>query len=380
MITGFAGKQKAYVWGWLIRTSIICCLLGLFSLAIPSSLLQLRADESPNPIPLMAYYYIWFDESSWDRAKTDYPILGRYSSDDEAVMLQHILWAKEAGIDGFIVSWKSTFQLDSRLESLMTLAAENDFQLWIIYQGLDFSRQPLPIERIENDLEHFLNSYAEHLAFSMYDKPIIIWSGTWEFSREEIELVTTEYRDDFYILATERNNEGYLRLADIVDGNAYYWSSVNPATFDAYLEKLSEMGELVHETGGLWVAPAAPGFDARLLGGTSVVERAGGETLRIELDTAFRSNPDAIGLISWNEFSENSHIEPSERYGREALDVLITRETTTVPMPIDVDSSTPGNLEMDIEYPFVILVGAIVFMVANLAFVVYRQFRRNATG
>ena len=61
-----------------------------------------------NPIPKLAYYYIWFDSTSWNRAKTDYPLLGNYSSDDRTIMRQHILWAKAAGIDGFIVSWKST--------------------------------------------------------------------------------------------------------------------------------------------------------------------------------------------------------------------------------------------------------------------------------
>ena len=34
------------------------------------------------------------------------------------------------------------------------------------------------------------------------------------------------------------------------------------------------------------------------------------------------SSPDAVGLISWNEFSENSAIEPSRRYGAQALRTL----------------------------------------------------------
>ena len=59
------------------------------------------------PIPVLAYYYIWFDVSSCDRAKTDYPLLGRYSNDEPDVMRQHIQWAKAAGIDGFIVSWSA---------------------------------------------------------------------------------------------------------------------------------------------------------------------------------------------------------------------------------------------------------------------------------
>src|SRR5215211_2901313 len=90
------------------------------------------------PIPVLAYYYIWFDVSSWDRAKTDYPLLGRYSSDDANVMRQHIQWAKAAGINGFIVSWKSTEKLDRRLEQIIDLADAEDFKLVIIYQGLDF--------------------------------------------------------------------------------------------------------------------------------------------------------------------------------------------------------------------------------------------------
>ena len=64
----------------------------------PEGAMNLFAKDAP----LLAYYYIWFDPSSWNRAKTDYPSLGRYSSDDERIMLQHIKWAKAAGIDGFI--------------------------------------------------------------------------------------------------------------------------------------------------------------------------------------------------------------------------------------------------------------------------------------
>ena len=76
----------------------------------------------------------------------------------------------------------------------------------------------------------------------------------------------------------------------------------------------------VHARRGLWIAPAAPGFDSRLVGGTSIVDRHGGDTLRRELDAAASSSPDAIGVISWNEFSENTFVEPSRAYGSTALE------------------------------------------------------------
>jgi len=273
-------------------------------------------------VPLLAYYYIWFDPQSWDRAKTDYPLLGPYSSDDANVMRQHIQWAKDAGVDGFIVSWKSTDKLNRRLDQLVKIAEQENFKLAIIYEGLDFTRNPLPPNQVDADLNYFIQHYANNPVFDLFQKPLVIWSGTWEYSLDEIKSVTQTKRNDLLILASEKNVEGYQRLSDIVDGDAYYWSSVNPDSHPSYSDKLTALGDAIHKNGGVWIAPAAPGFDARLVGGTSIVERKGGETLKTELNTALQSMPDAIGLISWNEFSENSYIEPSQNYGNLYLKVL----------------------------------------------------------
>src|SRR4051794_23349844 len=87
--------------------------------------------------PVFAYYYIWFDATSWNRAKTDYPLAGKYSSDERTVMERHVREAKAAGLTGFIVSWKTSDKLNRRLEMLADVAEQNNFKLAIIYQGLD---------------------------------------------------------------------------------------------------------------------------------------------------------------------------------------------------------------------------------------------------
>ena len=292
-------------------------------IASPSITETLAPTATPmETVPVLAYYYIWFDTDSWDRAKTDYPLLGRYSSDDATVMRQHVQWAKDAGIDGFIVSWKSTEKLNPRLDQLVKIADEENFKLSIIYEGLDFERNPLPITQVDSDLRYFINQYADHHVFDLFDKPMVIWSGSWEFSVPDIASVVQDKRDRLLILASEKNVEGYQRLSGLVDGDAYYWSSVNPYTHEGYLEKLVAMSDAIHATGGLWIAPAAPGFDARLIGGSRAIDRRDGETLRAELNVALQSSPDAIGLISWNEFSENSHIEPSQEHGDHYLEVI----------------------------------------------------------
>jgi Glycosyl hydrolase family 99 len=272
--------------------------------------------------PVLAYYYIWFNPSSWNRAKTDYPSLGRYSSDDVDVIRRQIRWAKSAGIEGFLVSWKSTPTLDRRLAKVIRVADEEHFKLGIVYEGLDFSREPLSRGKVAADLEIFEQRYASNPAFRIFRKPLVIWAGTWRFSPAAIKRVTAPRRAQLKILATEKNAVNYERIADSVDGDAYYWSSVNPSTYPGYPEKLIGMGAAVHQRGGLWIPPAAPGFDARLVGGSREVPRAGGSTLRTEMAAAMGSAADAVGLISWNEFSENTYVEPSRRYGAQSLQVL----------------------------------------------------------
>jgi hypothetical protein len=271
---------------------------------------------------LFAYYYIWFDPQSWDRAKVDLPQLGKYSSDDEAVMRQHVKWAKEAGIDGFIVGWKSSDKLDARLEKILTIADEENFKILMIYQALDFARNPLPMDKISADLDEFIAKYMNHPSLNVFSKPVMIWSGTWKFSAQQVKTITQSRRDKLLILGTSKTIKDYERIAASLDGNAYYWSSVNVDTNANYEAKLGDMADAIHRHNGLWIAPAAPGFDARLVGGTQVIDRKDGQTLRQQMSAASQASPDAIGLISWNEFSENSYVEPSVKYGRRYLDVL----------------------------------------------------------
>jgi glycosyl hydrolase family 99 len=317
----------------------------------------------PSAEPLLAYYYIWYDTSSWRRAKTDYPLLGRYSSDNIRVLRKHIRWAKQAGINGFIVSWKSTKTLDRRLAKLVAVARSENFKLAIIYQGLNFQRKPQPVRRVAHDLRWFSRIYGDDPVFDVFGKPLVIWSGTWRFSAGAVASVTAPVRNSLLVLASEKNVRGYERLKDSVDGDAYYWSSVDPYTYPGYQAKLDDMSLSVHGGGGLWIAPAAPGFDARVLGGAREVRRNDGDTLRREFDAAVQSSPDAIGLISWNEFSENSQVEPSRRYGRRYLEILRDIRGAHVSPKTDLDSSDARG---GIGYGLPILTGLIGVVFATL--------------
>jgi hypothetical protein len=229
--------------------------------------------------------------------------------------------------------------LDRRLRTLIEVATAERFKLAVIYQGLDFRRRPLPTAKVRADLELFAGRDATAPPFRIYDKPLLIWSGTWRYSARQIARVTERVRPSLLVLASEKHAEHYARVAHAVDGDSYYWSSVDPLRTPGYPDKLRQMGRAVHRRHGLWIAPASPGFDARLVGGTRVVGRRGGETLRRSLDAATASDPDGLAVISWNEFSENSQIEPSETYGFQSLRVIADVLRADMPTVGDLDSS-----------------------------------------
>jgi hypothetical protein len=357
----------------LKRFAVAWCaaLALLLGIALPTAAAPTES-KPVRPVPVLAYYYQWFTPASWDRAKVDYPLAGRYSSDDVGIMQEHVDTAKAAGIDGFIVSWKSSRTNNRRLEALIKVARAADFKLVLIYQGLDFSRRPLPVSRVAADFKLFARRYAPDPVFGLFSKPMLIWSGTWEYSVDDIERVTELVRGSVLTLATEKSPAGYERVASSFDGNAYYWSSVDPKLNSGYAARLAEMAATVHAAGGLWIAPFAPGFDARMVGGSREVPRRDGDTLQREYQAAVSSTPDALGLISWNEFSENTHVEPSERYGDSALTLLtsLERGPTVDVAPLAAGSDTQGGGVMTVQ------VSLLVLLLLAIALPIYAHLRQ----
>jgi hypothetical protein len=382
VIDGLGGTRTAVGTILLCLSAMLSGLHAPVSSANPSPVsvaptTPVAASESDAPADpvVLAHYYIWFNPTSWNRAKADIPLAGRYSSDDTAVMRRHVQDAKRAGIDGFIVSWKGTEVLNERLAHLVAIAAEEHFKLAITYQGLNFDRDPLPPAQIEADLQAFAKRYADNPVFNIFGRPAVVLTGTPAMDTAVIARIHQELVGRVLLLGSEKGVHGYERIADAVDGNLYYWSSVDPETNTKYGAKLRAFGDAVHQRGGIWIAPVAPGFDARLVGGTSVVDRRDGSTLAEEWTVAETSLPDAIGIISWNEFSENTHIEPSEDHGNRYLDVVASLaggDATAVGM----DSSEPSGSGS--PWPAAIALGGFLSLVVVSMVVVFR--RRRVSG
>ena len=309
--------------------------------AAPSVAAPSVSPSSASP-PVLAYYYMWFNKSSWTHTKTDLPNLGPYDSTDTAIIHQQVAWARASGVDAFIASWKNTPTLDTALAELVAECRNQGMKLVLIYEGLDVNRKPIPASTVGADLVWFADHYASDPVFNLYGKPAVVWSGSWQFTTAQIAAVRAQVGapDRLLLLGSEKDATSYHARASLFDGDAYYWSSADPLSTPGYQQRMTQLGADVHANHGLWLAPAAVGFDARLNGGTTIVDRRDGATLRQAWSDALATAPDGLALISWNEYTENSYVEPSRNYGFRYLQVLAS--LTGAPGPAVAPGGSPS--------------------------------------
>jgi hypothetical protein len=270
---------------------------------------------------IWAFYYPWYRIHDWES-----PILKdrpnqTYTSDNPSVMRRHIELAKSASIDGFIVSWWGPNDYtDNNLKLLLDLASEMNFRIMIYYETLKGDNFKNPSEIVQR-LRYAVSKCGSHPAYmKIGGKPVIPIFSSAKVSLKIWENVFATLRTkslDAFFLAM-----GYdIRNLEIFDGLHEYVVHAIPSLD----ETLRSTGQMTHEypllsdseRPRLWSATVQPGYDDLLIPGRrgSLKNRKNGSAYRTTFEAAVKSNPDWIFITSWNEWWENTHIEPGERFG-----------------------------------------------------------------
>jgi hypothetical protein len=141
-------------------------------------------------LKVFAYYYPWYDgveDPLWGTLSEFSPRLGFYNSGDEKAVRQHVEWAIEYGIDGFLVEW---FGADS--DKLRT----NFDQPWKCDANLAVLRR-------------VLSDYPE-LKFAIFYDQAIRFTGQLNFT--QTNLRDTFLADLNYAAQTNFAHPNYLRI------------------------------------------------------------------------------------------------------------------------------------------------------------------------
>jgi Glycosyl hydrolase family 99 len=124
------------------------------------------------------FYYPWYPETWGVNGRTAkfIPDSGLYSSDDPAIVEEHIDALEYAHVDVSIASWwgPGTNQDLARLNLLMDKTIELNSQIkWTVYYEIEHTENPA-IDKIHDDLDYLRTWLAWHPAWAHIDgKPVI---------------------------------------------------------------------------------------------------------------------------------------------------------------------------------------------------------------
>lgn len=290
---------------------------------------------------LGAHYYPWYragrNPEHWNEnqefaAVTDFPIDGPYSSDNEALVHRHLTLALDSGLDFLVVNWQVTFKGLNPTEVAATRR---------LFDAVEEKGYPISIAillAINTDDPRVIGSALRTVrkeflplpAYQRFRKRPLIW---YYLSNPFIGYFFPYYHDlidlnrGCHPVATGAlayNKFLPKLLRQFFNGWCLYSPlQVGPKRIresiwrDTYRD-FSEAGGLIR------VFTVCPGYDDSSLTSAQnerstyrILPREGARTYqrmqRIALELT--PSPDFVVVTSFNEFHENTHIEPSTNYG-----------------------------------------------------------------
>jgi hypothetical protein len=306
-----------------------------------STAARLASGESVAVTPMaphlvLAHYYPWYTPESWrDPELLDRP-LQLYSSDDPAAIGRQTEQARSAGIDAFVVSWqgRTNAMNDRRTRLVLDAAARSGMRACVYFETTvanptaDPSRPTDPKTMVQW-LEDAADMYGSHPAYLRVDgRPVIfVYSASRLAEREwsrVLEAVRASGRNPVVI-----GDFFHSPLINVLDGEYQY---INVMMSAADVEDHYRTESLRVRTFNLlrpgsarrvWVASVSPGYDDRRLSARRehvLIDRANGAVYDEQWRAATTLAADWVVITTWNEYFENTGIEPTERFGTTYLD------------------------------------------------------------
>ena len=313
-----------------------------------------------------------------DMAGPTTPIVGLQSDLDPDYQEYQILVAKVAHIDGFAIEWalSGAINADLTLRSLMKTARKYDFKIgvnwvegaffdWIAKHRDGVKTREDKLREYHKNLQYLMTDiYGADTGLLVGDRPLVLLFGgakgttkPKEFASvlaKPLELPKGRGKPLFTKnIGVNRDpkhrNNGFDLWSPLVDG-AFGWVQAHgPMTdapmpdelkdkFDYYMgpdhmivfqNAFRETVNKYYDKGALSyrVQSAVPGFDNRGCAGWSgslcYMGRDKGEVYRRQWEhhVKYRDKIDAVLLVTWNDCTEGTIVEPSREYGYRELAV-----------------------------------------------------------
>ena len=295
-------------------------------------------------------YYCWYgngigsahwNDTSHSGAVTDMPRLGHYASSSCSTIEAHWRQFDEMGIDFVVlnlhvdrnggnayeqVAAKTIFSVVDKLDTNARIAVQ--------LCPYDCTRKQLA-----ETIEVVRDQLATHDSYFHYEgKPVLFyfWTGLQDGNKPLINFID-ESTADFFRIATSLRMYSAKEERSHSFGLFHGWSLFSPLELSAPANWERVWSQAYANSGAgtrnLRIASVSPGYDDRHLHDPNrrsnphrSIDRQQGATYRRMISFALSAGepPDMVLISTFNEYHENTHIEPSRNHGSLYLDM--TRE------------------------------------------------------
>jgi len=291
-------------------------------------------------------YYLWynegFGEAHWnDNPESGYvsdkPLLGYYGSTKGRTIEYHLDLFEEMGLDYVILN----LHVDNNVNAIELMGIQHVFDIAKKRgSSLRFAIQIAPyaenISKLKEAIEMLTKLYASHPNYLyLENKPALFWFWSSAYDRKESFIAFLKSLTQSYVniavslrLPDEKDEgslsfnffEGFCPFSPLElskpENWAYVWNSAYQAAEKAGMH--------------FRIATLSPGYDdsgltsaSRIGNSYRIVPREEGETYKrgMSFIESLKNPPNLVMISTFNEYHEGTHIEPSQHYGRQYVDL-----------------------------------------------------------
>lgn len=291
------------------------------------------------------YYYPWYT-TNWlgqTKRRMDPPVLGHYNNTKcSYTVVQHMKMMRQAGIDFASMSWDPR---SVRYEHVLDAAEEEGIKVTVFYESLSRATgknetvTPDDLPSVLKDMKQLAPDLQEDCWLKIDNKPVVMI------------YVTRNYVDPDEAFGAIREILGDVYLV----GDEIFWKTVDPdriSQFDAltsynwfqpgrfsgstdeeicttFLDSIRDACvdnlKILDKIGKPYWPVAIPGYDdtnVRPQVKHPPIPRLNGDLFRRSLNDARIFEKGTTMICSFNEWFEDTQIEPTKSYGNKYLDIL----------------------------------------------------------
>ncbi|MFQ6036083.1 MAG: glycoside hydrolase family 99-like domain-containing protein [Sedimentisphaerales bacterium] len=339
--------EDEHVYAVLFVLIVLVVLQGSMTSDLEASPTGAGQEENTEvPRRVLTFYYPWYGVPDgpggagktvhWGRidaankdieASTHYPVLGAYDSHEPNVLDQHCLWAGNAGIDTFIVSWWGHgHYTDRAMGKILDSCQRHGLTACIYYETVP---KPQTSQTAADDIIKVLNKYGNHPAqLKVYGKPVVFVYGRalgqlglpgW---LKAIELINKACSGGVTAIG-DQFSDGAARIFDGLHtyNTAGRLRGMTPTVAREWAgQTYRSWVQIADQAGKISALTVIPGYDdTKIRKPGLVVQRYGGELYRVQWEQAIKADPHWVLITSFNEWHEGSEIEPSLEYKQQYL-------------------------------------------------------------